>query len=143
MATQGTPATNGKAATIPPVELKQDAPKQDVTPVTSEKSEDTITVSLHEDITKLVYKLFDSQDDIENESKFQRAFIRAAAIQQAKTFCTRTIALWDRAVDKVSKSRPQLTREQVVAEMLVSKRAKKLFDASKIAAEVKKQIPSE
>lgn len=83
---------------------------------------------------------FSLQDDFENESKFAVNFVELAVKSALKASCAKAIAAWDRAIDKYSKDHATMTREQIVNELLASKKMRRLKKLADAASEAKKTL---
>lgn len=92
------------------------------------------------EVLNMTASAFGIQDDIENQSKFVRAFLFEAVRNQLKVSTTRTIAQWEAVIDKAARLRPTMTREQVIVEVLASRKAKDLQQKAQAAAELKKTL---
>jgi hypothetical protein len=103
---------------------------QDNTPkeakITVTVASDQQAVVLNADTMELVDKMFTSQDDIANETKFVRAFIHGAVVAGAKQECRRLQNEWENAITKENKIHPSWSREQSEAELLQRKKMQEL-----------------
>ena len=83
-------------------------------------------VVLHNDTLTIVAKMFATQEDYENESKFSRVFFHSAVLSQAKQECRRIVNLWENVITKYNKLHPTMSREQAEADLLESKKNKQI-----------------
>ena len=102
------------------------------------ESEDVVIVS--DAVTERIGAAFDMQDDIENASKYQRAFLFDAVTAHLKVVCNKAVNDWTRLVDKYSKLHPALTRTACESELLASKRAAAIQKRAVQAAAIGKTL---
>jgi hypothetical protein len=95
-------------------------------------------VVLHVDTLAVVSKMFTSQSDFENESKYTRTFLHTAVLSAAKQECRRIINAWENAITKVNKLHPTMSREQAEAQLLESKKNKEIKSQVEIAVSLLK-----
>lgn len=98
--------------------------KTRTTTVTLEQ--DQTAVILNSDTMEFVSKMYTAQDDISNESKFNRTFIHTAVLAGAKQECRRIVNVWENAITKENKLHPAWSREQAERELLQSKKMQEL-----------------
>lgn len=108
--------------------------------VTTEIAENESVVVVKSEVSGLIDKMYNLQDDIENPSKFQRAVIFDAVLNFSKVYCAKLIGEWERVIDKAQKLRPTMTREQVIEELLVSKKAQEMKRRATEAEALKKTL---
>ena len=103
---------------------KDNKQKLVTTPVTHDEQHAPIV--LHNDTLAVVGKMFATQTDYENESKFARTFMHTAVLGAAKAECRRIQNVWENAITKLNKLHPTMTREQAEQQLLESKRNKEI-----------------
>jgi len=102
------------------------------------KDQDVLIVN--EATIALLDKAFVMQDAYDNESKFRRKFVLDCVRGGIKAECSRLIAAWDSAIAKVSKLHPLQNREQNIATLLESKKARELKAMVDVAASLKREL---
>lgn len=102
------------------------------------KDQDVLIVN--EATTALLGRAFAMQDNFENESKFNRAFILDAVRAHTKAECSRILAAWDSAIAKTSKLHPLKNREECIAILLESRKARELKAMVDVAASLKREL---
>lgn len=95
-------------------------------PVTVTLLEDQIAVILNSDTMAIVERLFTTQDNYSNESKYIRVFMHTAAVMCAKQECRRLVNEWENAITKENKLHPTWSRERAEQELLESKKMQQL-----------------
>lgn len=103
---------------------KADKQKLVTTPVTHDDQHTAIV--LHNDTVAVIGRMFATQSDFENESKFQRTFMHTAVLAAAKQECRRIQNLWENVITKYNKMHTTMSREQAEAELLESKRNREI-----------------
>lgn len=125
--TQVTPAVNGNGSSNNSSSTSNAAkPDNKLREVKVTLAESQEAVIVHENTMQIIGKLFTAQDDIENESKYTRAFLHSAVLQAGKQECRRIQNLWETAVTNVTKLHPTMNREQAAAELLASRKMREL-----------------
>jgi hypothetical protein len=108
-----------------------------------------VKVSLHEnesalivnsEVELMISEAFAMQDDIENASKFTRAFIFDAVKARLAYNISATINQWESVLNKATRLHPTQTREELAKELMVSKAARALCDKAQLAKEAKKKL---
>lgn len=102
------------------------AVKNDTRTIPVSVTKDQTAVVLNSDTMEIVSKMFTSQDDIANETKYTRTFIHSAVIAGAKQECRRLANVWENAITKENKLHPAWSREQSEQELLQSKKMQEL-----------------
>lgn len=87
---------------------------------------EALLIAINEETNKLLDMAFGSQNDIENQTKFVRSFVYDAVIARLKYTAQANVNAWKAAVDKGTRLHPTQTREQVITDMLASRKAKEL-----------------
>lgn len=100
--------------------------KDDLRTISVSITKDQTAVVLNSDTMEIVSKMFTSQDDIANETKYTRTFIHSAVIAGAKQECRRLANVWENAITKENKLHPAWSREQAEQELLQSKKMQEL-----------------
>jgi hypothetical protein len=115
---------------------------QDNTPkeakITVTVASDQQAVVLNADTMAIIDKMYTSQDDIANESKYIRSFIHGAVVAGAKQECRRLQNVWENAITKENKLHPTWSREQAETELLQSKKMKEFKSLVDVAVSLLK-----
>lgn len=113
---------------------------EDVREIKITLTKDQEVLIVNDATTALLGKTFIMQDNFENESKYQRAFVLDAVRAHAKAECSRLIAAWDSAIAKTSKLHPTKNREECIVILLESRKAKELKAMVDVAASLKREL---
>lgn len=113
---------------------------QDVSEVKVTLNKDQEALIVNESTIALLDKGFAMQDNFENESKYRRAFVLDAVRSHVKAECSRLIAAWDSAIAKTSKLHPTKNREECIAILLESRKAKELKAMVDVASSLKREL---
>lgn len=108
-------------------DVKQAGQKKEATrtvPVTLEADQSAVIVN--SDTMAIVDKMYTTQDDVANESKYIRTFMHGAVLAAAKQECRRLQGIWKNAIHKESDLHPTWTAEKCELELLQSKKMQNL-----------------
>lgn len=102
------------------------AAKDKVRTVSVSLNEGQSAVIVNDDTLDIVNKMFATQDDLANESKYQRRFLHTATIMLAKQESRRVVNEYENAITKENKLHPAWSREKAEEEILQSKKMQNL-----------------
>lgn len=113
---------------------------KDTRVVNTTVSKDQDVLIVNDATIHLLDQAFTMQDNFENESKFNRAFVLDAVRAHVKAECSRILASWDAAIAKTGKLHPTKTRVECEALLLEGRKARELKAMVDVAASLKREL---